>query len=205
MLACWCCCSHLIMNLFFLRCAGLRLMGIGRNQYIDLMNQCRSSKVRTALVVKRANVNIYPWACAKLVFPFDSNYSNSVASLWRHFEYCVWSSAKITRAQMAGVCTHVFEAASIFPLYPVRYLFPPRRNSSAGKRHVTSCLPNPWRSQWSPGGWCRRATSPRMISGYGRHITPAWSSQSPAPAPAPRGSAWSQSLEAGAAGAAWER
>lgn len=25
---------------------GLRLLGIGRNQYIDLMNQCRSSKVR---------------------------------------------------------------------------------------------------------------------------------------------------------------
>ena len=25
--------------------AGLRLLGIGRNQYIDLMNQCRSSKV----------------------------------------------------------------------------------------------------------------------------------------------------------------
>lgn len=26
---------------------GLRLLGIGRNQYIDLMNQCRSSKVRS--------------------------------------------------------------------------------------------------------------------------------------------------------------
>lgn len=25
--------------------SGLRLLGIGRNQYIDLMNQCRSSKV----------------------------------------------------------------------------------------------------------------------------------------------------------------
>ena len=25
--------------------AGLRLLGIGRNQYIDLMNECRSSKV----------------------------------------------------------------------------------------------------------------------------------------------------------------
>lgn len=24
---------------------GLRLLGIGRNQYIDIMNQCRSSKV----------------------------------------------------------------------------------------------------------------------------------------------------------------
>lgn len=28
--------------------AGLRLLGIGRNQYIDLMNQCRSSKVSTS-------------------------------------------------------------------------------------------------------------------------------------------------------------
>lgn len=27
--------------------SGLRLLGIGRNQYIDLMNQCRSSKVST--------------------------------------------------------------------------------------------------------------------------------------------------------------
>ena len=28
-------------NLFYL---GLRLLGIGRNQYIDLMNQCRSTR-----------------------------------------------------------------------------------------------------------------------------------------------------------------
>ena len=29
---------------------GLRLLGVGRNQYIDLMNQCRSSKVRNLLL-----------------------------------------------------------------------------------------------------------------------------------------------------------
>lgn len=30
---------------------GLRLLGIGRNQYIDLMNQCRSSKVRARIEI----------------------------------------------------------------------------------------------------------------------------------------------------------
>lgn len=36
----------LLIYSFFHHPAGLRLLGIGRNQYIDLMNQCRSSKVR---------------------------------------------------------------------------------------------------------------------------------------------------------------
>ena len=41
--------------------AGLRLLGIGRNQYIDLMNQCRSSKVNCfrglfLLTFKRSNM-----------------------------------------------------------------------------------------------------------------------------------------------------
>ncbi|XP_043922525.1 protein FAM91A1 [Protopterus annectens] len=46
----------------------LRLLGIGRNQYIDLMNQCRSSKkffrrksVRDLLPVKPVEITIEPW------------------------------------------------------------------------------------------------------------------------------------------------
>uniref|UniRef100_A0A8C4R029 Family with sequence similarity 91 member A1 n=2 Tax=Eptatretus burgeri TaxID=7764 RepID=A0A8C4R029_EPTBU len=46
----------------------LRLLGIGRNQYIDLMNQCRSSKkffrrrpVRELLPAKAVEVTIEPW------------------------------------------------------------------------------------------------------------------------------------------------
>jgi len=32
-------------DVIFYLFSGLRLLGIGRNQYIELMNQCRSSKV----------------------------------------------------------------------------------------------------------------------------------------------------------------
>ncbi|XP_051879927.1 protein FAM91A1 isoform X1 [Pristis pectinata] len=46
----------------------LRLLGIGRNQYIDLMNQCRSSKkffrrktARDLLPVKPVEITIEPW------------------------------------------------------------------------------------------------------------------------------------------------
>ncbi|XP_018417715.1 PREDICTED: protein FAM91A1 [Nanorana parkeri] len=46
----------------------LRLLGIGRNQYIDLMNQCRSSKkffrrktARDLLPVKPVDITIEPW------------------------------------------------------------------------------------------------------------------------------------------------
>lgn len=34
-----------VLKFRFVVFVGLRLLGIGRNQYIDLMNQCRSSKV----------------------------------------------------------------------------------------------------------------------------------------------------------------
>ena len=37
------CCTEVITPL--LCASGLRLLGVGRNQYIDLMNECRSSKV----------------------------------------------------------------------------------------------------------------------------------------------------------------
>nr|XP_006000869.1 PREDICTED: protein FAM91A1 isoform X2 [Latimeria chalumnae] len=46
----------------------LRLLGIGRNQYIDLMNQCRSSKkffrrktARDLLPVKPVEISVEPW------------------------------------------------------------------------------------------------------------------------------------------------
>lgn len=46
----------------------LRLLGIGRNQYIDLMNQCRSSKkffrrrpVRELLPIKPVEITVEPW------------------------------------------------------------------------------------------------------------------------------------------------
>ena len=35
---------YLLVKLTFF-ISGLRLLGIGRNQYIDMMNQCKSSKV----------------------------------------------------------------------------------------------------------------------------------------------------------------
>lgn len=48
--------------------AGLRLLGIGRNQYIDLMNQCRSSRklfrkknVRDLLPPLPCEITIEPW------------------------------------------------------------------------------------------------------------------------------------------------
>lgn len=47
---------------------GLRLLGIGRNQYIDLMNQCRSSRklfrkknVRDLLPLLPSDIVIEPW------------------------------------------------------------------------------------------------------------------------------------------------
>ncbi|XP_067121180.1 protein FAM91A1 isoform X2 [Centruroides vittatus] len=55
----------------------LRLLGIGRNQYIDLMNKCRSSKkifgvrlksVRELLPVKPIDVPIEPWWIARVGF-----------------------------------------------------------------------------------------------------------------------------------------
>lgn len=48
--------------------AGLRLLGIGRNEYIDLMNHCRSGRklfrrknVRDLLPAKPVDINIEPW------------------------------------------------------------------------------------------------------------------------------------------------
>jgi len=48
--------------------SGLRLLGIGRNEYIDLMNQCRSGRklfrrknVKDLLPPKPAAVNVEPW------------------------------------------------------------------------------------------------------------------------------------------------
>lgn len=43
----WCSCFSNLKkkNIFYKKFAGLRLLAIGRNQYIELMNQCRSSKV----------------------------------------------------------------------------------------------------------------------------------------------------------------
>jgi len=48
--------------------SGLRLLGIGRNEYIDLMNQCRSGRklfrrknVKDLLPPKPAGVNVEPW------------------------------------------------------------------------------------------------------------------------------------------------
>jgi len=53
---------------FFCFVSGLRLLGIGRNEYIDLMNQCRSGRklfrkknVRTLLPPKPIDINIEPW------------------------------------------------------------------------------------------------------------------------------------------------
>ncbi|XP_066546562.1 protein FAM91A1 [Amia ocellicauda] len=50
----------------------LRLLGIGRNQYIDLMNQCRSSKkffrrktARDLLPVKPVEISVEPWWVAQ--------------------------------------------------------------------------------------------------------------------------------------------
>ncbi|KAK3508445.1 hypothetical protein QTP70_029433 [Hemibagrus guttatus] len=59
--------------------AGLRLLGIGRNQYIDLMNQCRSSKqasvpdqkffrrksARDLLPAKPVEISVEPWWVAQ--------------------------------------------------------------------------------------------------------------------------------------------
>ncbi|KAB7507790.1 hypothetical protein Anas_01178, partial [Armadillidium nasatum] len=51
---------------------GLRLLGIGRNQYIDLMNQCRSSRkifrrrnVRELLPSLPKEITIEPWWIVK--------------------------------------------------------------------------------------------------------------------------------------------
>uniref|UniRef100_A0AAZ3PER9 FAM91A1 n=1 Tax=Oncorhynchus tshawytscha TaxID=74940 RepID=A0AAZ3PER9_ONCTS len=51
---------------------GLRLLGIGRNQYIDLMNQCRSSKkffrrktARDLLPSKPVEISVEPWWVAQ--------------------------------------------------------------------------------------------------------------------------------------------
>ncbi|KAG8005198.1 Protein FAM91A1, partial [Nibea albiflora] len=51
---------------------GLRLLGIGRNQYIDLMNQCRSSKkffrrksARDLLPAKPVEISVEPWWVAQ--------------------------------------------------------------------------------------------------------------------------------------------
>lgn len=47
---------------------GLRLLGIGRNEYIDLMNQCRSGRklfrrknIKDLLPVKPIDIHIEPW------------------------------------------------------------------------------------------------------------------------------------------------
>uniref|UniRef100_A0A3P8WPI5 Family with sequence similarity 91 member A1 n=1 Tax=Cynoglossus semilaevis TaxID=244447 RepID=A0A3P8WPI5_CYNSE len=53
-------------------CKCLRLLGIGRNQYIDLMNQCRSSKkffrrksARDLLPAKPVEISVEPWWVAQ--------------------------------------------------------------------------------------------------------------------------------------------
>lgn len=46
--------------------SGLRLLGIGRNQYIDLMNQCRSSKVREKKVLFDAAQSVSPFMIVQL-------------------------------------------------------------------------------------------------------------------------------------------
>uniref|UniRef100_A0A3Q3XM02 Family with sequence similarity 91 member A1 n=1 Tax=Mola mola TaxID=94237 RepID=A0A3Q3XM02_MOLML len=55
--------------------ACLRLLGIGRNQYIDLMNQCRSSKkffrrksARDLLPAKPVEISVEPWWVAQAGF-----------------------------------------------------------------------------------------------------------------------------------------
>jgi len=40
-----------IVSKYCVLCAGLRLLAIGRNQYIDTMNQCRSSKVYLSIML----------------------------------------------------------------------------------------------------------------------------------------------------------
>lgn len=47
--------------------SGLRLLGIGRNQYIDLMNQCRSSKVRKQESLMHLNLSRSFYVCAAML------------------------------------------------------------------------------------------------------------------------------------------
>lgn len=133
--------------------SGLRLLGIGRNQYIDLMNQCRSSKVRkkkstlwcssicqsfhdcAAMLMKcveAVSVSLRVF-CMKIVrwsFCWKNPEESSVALLR---ESCLVDVMKFT-------CSCLSKHLS------------PTRNSSVENQQGIFCQPNQWRSQWSHGG-----------------------------------------------------
>lgn len=58
-----------IFPLICLSCLGLRILGIGRNEYIELMNQCRTKnklfrrkhEIRPMLPSQPININVDPW------------------------------------------------------------------------------------------------------------------------------------------------
>ncbi|XP_074640527.1 protein FAM91A1-like [Tubulanus polymorphus] len=61
----------------------LRLLGIGRNQYIDLMNQCRSTKkffrrkpVRDLLPVQPVDITVEPWWVIQIGFITEDDVKN---------------------------------------------------------------------------------------------------------------------------------
>ncbi len=61
--------------------SGLRLLGIGRNEYIELMNQCRSGKKlfrrksisKNLLPTKPVNIHIEPWWLVETGFIIDED------------------------------------------------------------------------------------------------------------------------------------
>lgn len=60
---------------------GLRLLGIGRNEYIELMNQCRSGKklfrrksiCKNLLPTKPVNIHMEPWWIVEIIFITDED------------------------------------------------------------------------------------------------------------------------------------
>lgn len=70
--------------------SGLRLLGIGRNEYIELMNQCRSGKklfrrksvCKNLLPVKPVKVTIEPWWLIQNGFVTDEDIKVIMHFLW---------------------------------------------------------------------------------------------------------------------------
>lgn len=70
----------MITDVFFFFFSGLRLLAIGRNQYIELMNQCRSSKVLKFLH-SFLRMSCPPLVCS--IQNVDKFSSNNIIGIWK--------------------------------------------------------------------------------------------------------------------------
>ena len=93
--------------------SGLRLLGIGRNQYIDLMNQCRSSRklfrrknVRDLLPQLPLQITIEPWWLVCLGCVTEEDIKSMVNIEEKNVIDCLIDNGKQPAGMLNKQCVH---------------------------------------------------------------------------------------------------